>query len=224
MARRPGTPAPPSTAMGPARSTGPTATGPGSRVKDRTAAEGQRVAAQAADEAQEVASTAQEKGQQVATAATEEARQVGATVKNQAARVKGEVVEQGRTLAEEARSQLESQAQAQSRHLADVLSRLGDEIWALAEGRPEDADTFVPYVSRAADAVYEGADRLYILAEDIDEGGLPGVLDDVQAFARRRPGAFLLGAAVAGLAVGRAARAASSDQAEPPPPLTRRPR
>ena len=218
MARRPTTRAPGSGATRPAGSTGRTAVRSGSQVKDRAAAEGQRVASRAAEETQEVASLAQEKGQQVASAATEQAREVGATAKEQADRVKGEIVEQGRTLAEEAQGQLQSQAYSQSRQLADRLAQLGDEVRALAEGRPEDADTVVPYVSNAADAVYDAADRLYSLAEDINERGLGGVLEEVQAFARRRPGAFLLGAAVAGLGVGRAVRAAKDEGEDQPAP------
>ena len=218
MARRPRTPTAGGAAIRPARSTGPS----GSQVKDRAAAEGQRVASQAAEEAQDVAAVAQEKGQQVASVATDQAREVGATAKEQADRVKGEIVEQGRTLAEQARDQLESQAYSQSRQLADTLSRLGDEVRALTEGRPEDADTIVPYVSNAADAVYDAADRLYSLAEDINERGLGGVLEEVQAFARRRPGAFLVGAAVAGVGVGRAGRAAKGEAEEPPAPVAGR--
>ena len=71
-----------------------------------------------------------------------------------------------------------------------------------------------PYVSNAADAVYDAADRLYSLASDIDSRGLSAVLDDLQAFARRRPGAFLVGAAVAGFGIGRAVRASSGDDSQ----------
>ncbi len=169
------------------------------------------MASKAADEAQAVASTAQEKGQAVVGVAARQARQVGATAKEQADQVRGEVVDQARTLGEEALSQLETQAKTQSRRLADTLSGLGDEVQALAEGRPDDADTLRPYVSDAATAVYDVADRVYSLATDIDEQGLTAVLDDLQAFARRRPGTFLLGAVAAGFGVGRAVRASKGD-------------
>ncbi|HYX43483.1 MAG TPA: hypothetical protein VE760_00480 [Acidimicrobiales bacterium] len=170
------------------------------------------MASEAADEAQDVASTAQERGQQVASVAARQGREIGTTAKEQAERVRGEVVEQGRTVVAEARSQVESQAHAQSRQLADSLARLGEEVRALAEGRPDDAGRLVPYVSNAADAVYDAADRLYTLAEDINDRGLGAALEDVQAFARRRPGAFLFGMAVAGFGLGRAIRASSSDE------------
>ena len=184
--------------------------------------EGRLVASRAADEASDVASTAAAEGQQVVTLASEEATELGTTVQEQAQRVGGEVVEQGRTLAEEARSQAEYQAQAQSRRLADSLSRFGDEVRALAEGRPEAAETVQPYVANAADAVYDAADRIYSVAADIDERGLGGVLEDLQAFARRRPGAFLFGAAVVGFGVGRAVRASSGEDEEAPAPAALR--
>ena len=154
-----------------------------------------------------MASTAQEKGQAVAKVATHQARQVTATAKEQADQVRGEVVDQAKGLAQEAQGQVEAQVHAQSRRLADTLSRLGDEVLALAEGRPDDATTVQPYVSDAANAVYDVADRIYGMAQDIEERGLTAVLDDVQAFARRRPGVFLLSAAAAGFGVGRAVRA-----------------
>lgn len=193
------------------RATGRAAARSGSRVKSVAAGESRRVASQAGDEAQDVAATAQEKGQQLAGLASRQAQRVKGTVVDQGSRVSGEVVEQGRTVVEEARTQVEDQANAQVRRLADNLSRLGDEIRALAEGRPEDAATVQGYATNAADAVYDGADRLYGLAQDIETRGLSGVLQDVQGFARRRPAAFLIGAAAAGFGIGRAVRASSDD-------------
>ena len=209
MAKRPtpGGSRPPARA---ARSAARTAARSGSEVSSRAAEEGQRVASRAADEAQAVASTAQEQGRQVARTAARQGREVRTTAKEQAERVRGEVVEQGRTVIAEARGQVEAQAHDQTRQVAERLARLGDEARALAEGRPDHAETVRPYMANAADALYDAADRLYSLASDIDERGLTGVLDDVQAFARRRPGAFLLGAAVAGFTVGRAVRASSA--------------
>jgi len=210
MAQRRTTSAVTDTAVRSARSTSRTAAKSGSRVSSRAADEGQQVASAAAGEAQRVASTAQEKGQQVVSVASDQVSEVGSTVKDQASRVTGEVVEQGRSLADEALSQLEEQARAQTRRLADSLSKLGEEVHALAEGRPDEATTIRPYVSDAADAVYDAADRIYGLSSDIDQRGIGGVLEDLQSFARRRPGAFLVGAAIAGFGIGRAVRANSS--------------
>ncbi len=196
-----------------AGSTGRTAARHGAAVKDRVVADGETVASRTAGEAQAVASAAQEQGQEIK-----------ATAKEHAERIRGEVVEQGRGVVAEARSQVESQAHAQTRELADRLARLGEEVRALTESRPEDAETLAPYLSNAVDALYDGADRVYTLASDIDERGLGGLLQDVEAFARRRPAAFLAGAAVAGFGLGRAIRASSSDESEEPVTTARRAR
>ncbi len=188
-----------------ARATGRAAARSGSRAKS--------VASQAGEQAQEVAATVQEKGQQLATVASEQAQRVKDTVIEQAPQVGSEVVEQGRNLVQEARTQVQGELEAQSRRVGDSLSRLGNEIRALAEGRPEAATTVQPYVSNAADAVYDVADRVYGVIDDVQTRGWTGVLDDLQSFARRRPGAFLIGAAVAGFGVGRAVRASSDDGA-----------
>ena len=211
MAQQQTAPDPVESARRSTRATGRTATRSGSRVGTLAADESRRVASQAGGEAQEVAATVQEKGQQLAGLASRQAQRVKGTALDQGSRVTGEVVEQGKTVVEEARTQLAGQANAQSRRLADALSSLGDEVRALADGRPEEASTVQPYVSSAADAVYEAADRVYGLAQDIDSRGITGVLDDVQSFARRRPAAFLVGAAIAGFGLGRAVRASSSD-------------
>ena len=165
-----------------ARSTARTAARSGSEAGSRAAEEGQRVASRAADEAQAVASTAQEQGREVARVAARQGREVGATAKEQAERVRGEAVDQGRTLVAEARGQVEAQAHEQTRQVAERLARLGNEVRALAEGRPEDAETVGPYVANAADALYDAADRVYSLASDIDERGLTGALDDLPVF------------------------------------------
>ncbi len=55
---------------------------------------------------------------------------------------------------------------------------------------------------------------MWQVAGDIDDRGVGALLDDLQAFARRRPGAFLLGAAALGFGLGRLAKAS---RAEPEP-------
>lgn len=196
----------------PPASGGVTATA--SRTRDRGVTEGRRVASRAAEETQDVVAGAQDDVEQVAATAAEEARQLSAEVKEQAERVTGEVVEQGRIVLDEARFQLEEQANAQVLRVGDTLGRLAGEIRSLVEGHPEEADTLRPYVSDASEIVQDLADRCYEVAEDIEDRGLRGLLEDLQDFARRRPGTFLLGAAAAGLGVGRAVRL-QSDQDGP---------
>jgi hypothetical protein len=79
------------------------------------------------------------------------------------------------------------------------MRRIGDGINALAEGRPEDAGPVAGYARDAAARVGDMAQRL-------ESRGYDGMVQDVSAFARRRPGVFLAGAGLLGFAVGRVIR------------------
>jgi gas vesicle protein len=184
------------------------------QVADVTSEAGRNVASGAAEEAQQVASSAAERGGALIQQATENARQVAETVKTQASDVTSELVGSGRSLVDDARSRLQAEAVAVPERAADSLRSLGEEVQALAEGRPEDAPTVSQYVWRAADGFYGAADRLHAIAEDMQERGVSGVLEDVQTFARRRPGVFLLGAAVLGFGVGRYVKAEAAQRKE----------
>jgi len=179
----------------------PTATTARSRASAPRAA--RRVAGEATEQAKEVASTAAERGGALAQDVKQEARQLAGTVRDRAGEVSEELAVQGRSLAEDAVSQLKQQAGAGTVQLAHGFRELGEEAQALAEGRPADAPRLGPYVYRAADGLYGVAEGLYNIADDIENRGPGAVLDDLQRFARRRPGAFLLGAAVVGFGVGR---------------------
>lgn len=105
--------------------------------------------------------------------------------------------------------------------MASTLHRWGDETQALVDGRPADAGAVGECASQLAD-------KLRQVAGDIEQRGVNGVLDDVQNFARRRPGAFLMGAAVVGFTSGRLLRSSASggggaEPADNAPPPTPRP-
>jgi hypothetical protein len=80
------------------------------------------------------------------------------------------------------------------------MRRLGDELGALAEGRPQEAGPLTDYAQQAASRVRDAARQL-------DERGFDAVVEDVAEFGRRRPGMFLAAAGIAGFAVGRMVRA-----------------
>jgi hypothetical protein len=187
------------------------ATSEGRGVASRASTEGRKVAARGIGEAQNVASTATQQGQDLARIASEQGRELVETVKERAAEVTGELFEQGQALATDARTQIEHQTQEQTRRLAGTLTRLGNEAQALADGRPEEAETVREYVRRAGEGVTETADRLYGLADDVEQRGLGGLFEDLSSLARRRPGAFLLGAAVAGFGVARVVRSSKAE-------------
>src|SRR5829696_2637140 len=153
----------------------------------------------------EAASTTAEKDQEVAEGAKLEASQVTETTKAQARQVKDEVTTQARGLVDQAKTELRDQGRTQADHAAQAIRRVGDQATALADGRVDEAGPVADYVRQAGQRAGQVADHL-------DQRGVEGVLDDVQDFARRRPGAFLLGCAAAGFVTGRLIRggAASS--------------
>ncbi|MGX1274819.1 hypothetical protein [Streptomyces phaeoluteigriseus] len=62
------------------------------------------------------------------------------------------------------------------------------------------------------------ADRGHRAVDYLDKLGAEGLLQDLQGFARRRPGAFLSAAALAGLVVERLAKAGSKADGSRPRP------
>jgi hypothetical protein len=172
--------------------------------------------------ARDVSSAAGAKGKETAERAASEASQLGDTAKDQARQVKDEVATQTRGLVDQTKKELRDQGRSQADHLAQAIRRVSDQADALAAGRVDQAGNVADNVRRTGGHVRQVADRL-------DQRGVDGVIDDVQSFARRRPGAFLLGCAAAGFVTGRLLRggaAASSgahddsDGSDAPPART----
>lgn len=168
---------------------------------------GRAAAGAASEQGQEVVGEARAQGQEVAAVATDQAREVAGLVREQATQLTQDLSEQGRTLYEETRQQVAEQADVQTQALAQTLHRWGAESQALVEGRPADAGT-------VGVCVRQCADRLYQAASEIEIRGASGLLEEAQDFARRRPGAFLFGAALIGFGGGRLLRGAKMDQDE----------
>jgi hypothetical protein len=159
--------------------------------------------AETRQKASQTAATAAEQGKQVAESASESAKQVAQTAKEQASHVMSEATDQGKNLIHEATGQLSEQARAQTAQFSQAVQKLSDQTLALAEGRVSDAGPVGEYTRQAATTLSDFATR-------VNERGFDGLIDDVQGFARRRPVAFLLGAAAAGFVVGRMFRGAAT--------------
>ena len=184
----------------------------GARVARTAAGRSREVAGQASDEAQNVAAAAAERGGELVRSAAEDARQIAGSVLSRAGDVTEQLSTQGRSLVEDTRAQLQTQARSGTQRVAGSIRQFGEQAQALAEGRPDQAPQLTEYAWRIADGCYGAADRLHGLADDIEENGFGGVLDDLQTFARRRPGAFLLGAVAVGFGVGRLVKANAEDE------------
>jgi hypothetical protein len=147
------------------------------------------------DEAAEVARTAAHSGGQVA-----------GTVGEQANRVASETAHQARHLFEEGKEQLAGQAREGQRRAASGLHALADQLHGMAE--KSDDTGMVPEVARQA------SDRARTVASWLEEREPGDLLDEVRRFARRKPGLFLAGAALAGVVVGRLTRGAIAAQSD----------
>ena len=176
-----------------------TASRAAARTTSAAGEQGRQVASAARGQSRQVADLAAERGRGVVEASKSDAREVVGTAREQASQVKQELAEQGRNLLDQSRSQLQVQAQTQTERLADSVRRLGMEAEALAEGRPEEAGS-------CRDLAQQAAERLQGWADDLETRGVQGVVDDLTDFARQRPGAFLVGAAAVGFAMGRLLR------------------
>lgn len=146
-----------------------------------------------------------EEGRQVADETRRQAGAVAGTAKEQAGNVANEAMGHARDLAGSAKQQLHDQARSQTDALGGAIGTFGNRVQALADGDVDRAGPVGDYAQRIAGQVEQLAGR-------VDELGFDGMIDEVQRYARRRPGAFLLGAAVAGFAVSRLARGAQSAQ------------
>lgn len=146
----------------------------------------------AKEQARATAEDAKAQAQSVAATATEETKAV---------------VEQAKTqlqdLLWQSRSELSQQADGQQRRLAEGLRSFGQELDEMTSGTERQG--------LAAEAASQLSGRIAQAADFLDERDFSGVLDEVTGFARRRPGAFLLGAALLGVVAGRLTRGLTAD-------------
>ncbi len=120
--------------------------------------------------------------------------------------VVAETQRQGRNLLSEAGEEAGRQAAQQQRQLVGNLRSFADELEAMTT-RSEQQGLAAEVASKARDRVRSFADWL--------DARQPGdVLEEVRGFGRDRPGAFLAGAAVAGVLVGRLTRGVTAAHAD----------
>ncbi|HEX6195994.1 MAG TPA: hypothetical protein VFZ37_08790 [Jiangellaceae bacterium] len=156
----------------------------------------------------EVRSTGQseqgsDSARQQESAVTDEAKKaaggVAHTTRDQARTVGSEAQTQARQVGRQVREKVRTEAESQAHRLAGNLRQWSEELFAMADSAKPDAAPR-EFVSGLANAGRSTADYL-------DEHGVGGTMQEIQGYARRRPGAFLVGAALAGFAVGRTAKA-----------------
>ena len=146
----------------------------------------------------------------VADDAAEGGKHVARVAAGEAATVADEAKNQARSLWEQASSQLSNQAADQKSTLASWLRGLAEELRSMADAPQRD---LVAYGSPSAGTpgfatglAERGANYARSAASWLDDREPSAVLDEVGSFARRRPGTFLVIAAVAGVVAGRLTR------------------
>jgi hypothetical protein len=159
-----------------------------------------------------------DKAKDVTSHASDQAKQVAGEAKDQVREVAAEAKDHAADLLDQTRTQARQQAEETTKHLASGLHSLSNQIGALREGRVQEAGPVAQYADQARRRIEEFAGRL-------DRGGLDGVASDLNRFARRRPGLFLVSCAGAGFALARLVRAGASSDGNGssrslPPPTT----
>ena len=139
------------------------------------------------DEAKSVASDAAQSGRHVAeTAAT--------GVKD----VTSEVTTQLRQLFDQVRSELDGQASTQGERAVSGLRSIADELNQMASSTEKQGI--------AGEVAQQASDRARTAADWLSDRQPGDMVEELRSFARRRPGTFLLGAAVLGVLGGRMTR------------------
>lgn len=160
------------------------------------------------DTAPKTSDVAKDEAAQVKQTATDAGKRVADTAKDEAGNVAAEVKQQAKSLVSQTVGEVRSQADTQRQRLAGGIGSLGGELESLASGNSDGSGPISDLARQAAERV-NGVSS-WLEGRDANE-----VLEEVAAFARRRPWAFLAGAAIAGLVVGRFAKglaAEASDQ------------
>lgn len=142
--------------------------------------------------------------------ATAQAKDVLETAKDEAATVLGEAKIQAKDLYAQTQHELKVQAGTQQQRIAAGLGAVSDELGSMAANSNGSGI--------ASDLVQQVSTRLSSASTWLGDRDPSAVLDEVKRFARRRPGTFILAAAVTGIVVGRLTRAlaanASADTAD----------
>jgi hypothetical protein len=140
----------------------------------------------AKDQARNVGQTAQQAGSQVAGTAADQAKQVTQETKRQAQ----DLVQQGR-------SQLQEQVRGGQQKAGQGLSEIAQQLRIMVDGSDQTP------TGPAADLVRQAGDKVEEIAGWLQDREPGDLVAEVRNFARRKPGVFMLGAAVAGIAAGR---------------------
>jgi len=144
------------------------------------------------------ADVAKDQAASVAGGAADAAQHVAGVAKDQVGQIAAEGGRQARQLLGQAQSELSDQAQVQQERVVSGLRAMGDQLSSMAASS---LDKGV-----ATDLARQAAEKAHQVAGWLDQRDPGSVLEEVRAFARQRPGAFLAIALGAGVVTGRLVR------------------
>jgi|GEM_PF-412207 len=149
--------------------------------------------------------TARQEAAGVADVARDAAGGVIDVAKSEASHVAQDVKMNARQLFTQTKGELAEQAATQQQRVAEGLWSISDELSAMANTSQEGGV--------ATDLVRQAAQRSSAVAAWLENRDPGSLLDEMKSFARRRPGAFLLLAAGAGVLAGRLGRGMAENAA-----------
>jgi hypothetical protein len=141
--------------------------------------------------------------EQTAQTARAEAGAVTQTVREETKNVAQEAQQQAASALRKVQYDVRGRANEEATKFAESLHDTSRKLTSMAEAAGDE--------SIASSVAHEGAKATERLASRLEDGGLDSVMADVRTWARRRPGAFLLGVATAGFVAGRLVRNMSAE-------------
>ncbi|WP_164699854.1 hypothetical protein [Modestobacter sp. KNN46-3] len=151
----------------------------------------------AKDQARDVGNTAKQAGSEVAGTAADHAKDVAGTAAEQAKQVTQETKQQAQDLVKQGVSQLQDQVRGGTQKAGDGLSDIAKQMRIMVDGGDETPS------GPAADLVRQAGDKVEELAGWLKNREPADLVNELRSFARRKPGTFMLGAALAGVVAGR---------------------
>jgi len=150
--------------------------------------------------------TAKHEASDLKDTAKNEAGHVAETAKGEAKAVAAEVKYQAKDLYAQTQRELSDQARVQQQRLASGLHSVSRELDSMT------ANAENPGV--ATDLLRQGSQRLSSAGTWLSDRDPSSVLAEVKSFARRKPGTFIIGAAILGIVAGRLTRALASNASD----------
>src|SRR5690606_13499906 len=138
-----------------------------------------------------------EQAKQEAKGYADDLRQRGQHVAEQAKQGAGRV-------AEEVKDKAHDQADRQMDRAAERLHSVADQLESMTQETDQEGIL--------VDYALNGARRLHSLADHLEQDGIDGIIQDVENFARRRPGMFIAAGMGVGMVLGRWLKSADMDR------------